>query len=97
MAVRARVKIIEVKSFEEVEKKVNDFLAFSEDIEHVARIVYQLEYNVVIVEYYVFAKEREGEREIILTEYDDDDYDVPITISTNPYLNWWLRFFFPNL
>ena len=45
----------------------------------------------------MFAKEREGEREIILTEYDDDDYDVPITISTNPYLNWWLRFFFPNL
>lgn len=101
MPSRARIKILECKSFEEVEKKVNDFLAFNEDIEHVSRIEYKLEYNVVIVEYYVFGQEERGERkgneEIILTaaeEYYSDDF--PNTIIVNPFV-YWYKFFFPTL
>ena len=94
MSVRARIKILECKSFQEVEDKVNDFLAFNKDIEHVARINYQLEYNVVIVEYIVFGEEGEEEdndnnnnnkNEIVLAEYD----------LFNPYINW-MKFFFPT-
>lgn len=100
MTVRNRIKILECKSFEEVENKVNDFLAFDEDIEHVSRIEYKLEYNVVIVEYYVFGQEeKRGERkgkEIILTEeyYSDD---LPNTIIVNPFVYYWYKFFFPTL
>lgn len=97
MSVRARIKILECKSFQEVEDKVNDFLAFNKDIEHVARINYQLEYNVVIVEYIVFGEEEGGgegdnndnnnKNEIVLAEY----YDL-----FNPFTYWMKLLYFPS-
>lgn len=99
MPSRARIKILECKSFEEVERKVNDFLAFSEDIEHVTRIVYQLEYNVVIVEYYVVGGGG-GEREIIVTAASEEYYSNDVhaaDLVVNPFVYYWYKFFFPTL
>jgi hypothetical protein len=62
---RARIKILECKSFEEVEDKVNEFFASTKEIDYISRIVYQLEYNVVIIEYYCVCGGVGG--------YDDDD------------------------
>lgn len=99
MGVNARIKILECKNFEEVENKVNDFLAFDKEIEHVARINYQLEYNVVIVEYVVFGseEERRERNEIIMRavaeEVAEEEYNVAVA-NNNPF-TYWLKFFFP--
>lgn len=53
MPVSNRIKIIQVSSLEEVESKVNDFLAFDEHIAQLVHIDYRLESNFVIIEYYV--------------------------------------------
>jgi hypothetical protein len=56
-AVYNRIKILRVNNFEEVENKVNDFLENDCEIAHLVKIDYRLEYNVVIVEYYVFNRD----------------------------------------
>jgi alpha-D-ribose 1-methylphosphonate 5-phosphate C-P lyase len=53
MSVYNRIKILKVNSLEEVETKVNDFLAFDEHIAQLVHIDYMLESNFVIIEYYV--------------------------------------------
>jgi hypothetical protein len=100
MSVKARIKILECKSFQEVENKVNDFLAFTKEIEYISRIVYQLEYNVVIIEYYcVCGSDYDNDSEIatttnqMLKHLSLADYYSLYTYIMNPFNGIWMRMF----
>lgn len=82
MPVPSRIKIIQVNNLEEVETKVNEFLAFDNNIAHLVNIDYRLESNFVIIEYFVMMQ-REKEQE------EKRDYNSPIT--------YWWEFCFPFL
>jgi hypothetical protein len=84
MPVPSRIKIIQVNNLEEVESKVNDFLAFDKNIAHLVNIDYRLESNFVIIEYFVRSKQIEEEK--------NRDYNI------SPITYWWeLCFpFLPN-
>jgi hypothetical protein len=83
MPVPSRIKIIQVNNLEEVESKVNDFLAFDKNIAHLVNIDYRLESNFVIIEYFVRSNQEEEKNR---------DYNI------SPITYWWeLCFpFLPN-
>jgi hypothetical protein len=62
MPVSNRIKILKVNSLEEVESKVNDFLAFDEYIAQLVHIDYMLESNFVIIEYYIVMNDRDNNK-----------------------------------
>lgn len=86
MSVRNRIKILNCRNFEEVENKVNDFLAFDENIAALAGIDYRLEYNVVIIEYYVIDHQNDH----------DDKMDLGHSSYgySSPFTNW-MKLCFP--
>ena len=61
MPVSNRIKILKCKSFEEAENKVNDFLAFDENITQLVQIDYRLEFNVVIIDYVINGEDKDDE------------------------------------
>ena len=87
MPVQNRVKIIECKSFEEVENKVNDFLAFDDKIVALARIDYRLEFNVVIIEYYVIDATTTKDNDKMALGHSSYVYSSPFTC--------WMKLCFP--
>jgi hypothetical protein len=101
---RARIKILECKSFEEVEDKVNEFFASTKEIDYISRIVYQLEYNVVIIEYYCVCG-GVGEEDDYYDHYLETttnkmlkhlslaDYYSLYTYIMNPFNGIWMRMF----
>ena len=103
MPVSNRIKILECKSITEVENKVNDFLAFDEDIVQLVAIDYRLEFNIVIIEYVVLDDETNNKiRMIIKDEIKDglDDYSSVSSLydynySGNPFVTSWLKLCFP--
>jgi hypothetical protein len=89
LPVSNRIKIIKVNSLEEVEIKVNDFLAFNEHIAQLVHIDYMLESNFVIIEYYVM-HDQNGNRDNKMV-MGSGDYNY---MYTSPF-NVWLRLCFP--
>ena len=90
MSVRNRIKILNCRNFEEVENKVNDFLSFDENIAALAGIDYRLEYNVVIIEYYVIDHQHHQK------DNDDNKMDLEdYSYATNPFTCWMRLCFFP--
>lgn len=87
MPVSSRIKIIQVNSLDEVESKVNDFLAFDKNIAHLVNIDYRLESGFVIIEYFVMPQQQQREEE------KNRDYN-----NVSPITYWWeLCFpFLPN-
>lgn len=53
MCVKNRIKVLSVRDFEDAERQVNRFLETSQDIGQLVAIDYRLEFNKVILEYYV--------------------------------------------
>lgn len=96
MPVPSRIKIIQVNSLDEVESKVNDFLAFDKNIVHLVNIDYRLESGFVIIEYFVMMQKEEKD--------DNNNNNMwgccwgDNTYSVNPITYWWdLCFpFLPN-
>jgi hypothetical protein len=86
MPVQNRIKIIKCDSYEDVENKVNDFLAFDKDIAHLIHIDYRLEFNFVIIEYYVVI---ENDRE----EYNNNKKS---SLDDLMFSGWW-KLYFPFL
>jgi hypothetical protein len=79
MPVQSRIKIIQVNNLEEVETKVNDFLAFDNNIAHLVNIDYRLESNFVIIEYFVMPQQQQKEE----TE------DNILFCNSSPLTYWW--------
>lgn len=104
MPVSSRIKILKCSSFEEVEQKVNDFLAFDEHIIHLAGIDYRLEFNVVIIEYDVMPPDSNinknkiiGSGPIVVTE-EEEDYSSSsrsILDFSGSMFSGWLKLYFP--
>jgi hypothetical protein len=89
MPVHNRIKIIPVSSLEEVENKVNDFLAFDEHIAELVHIDYRLESNFVIIEYYVVnGGEEERDNRDSNNKLGWGDYSYDCTFM-NPWLKLW--------
>lgn len=75
MPVSSRIKIIKCDSIQEVEDKVNDFLAFDKNIVQLVNIEYRLEFNFVIIEYYIMddiLKKQVKEQKELEQKYDTD-------------------------
>jgi hypothetical protein len=87
-----RIKILKVNSFEEAENKVNDFLAFDKDIAYLNHIDYRLEFNFVIIEYYVMIEEQENKN-------NNNNNNRPLSVMDISYaytpFNEWLKLYFP--
>jgi hypothetical protein len=81
-----RIKIIKCDSYEDVENKVNDFLAFDKDIAHLIHIDYRLEFNFVIIEYYVMIEDNNNNREQNNKKSSLDDL---------MFINGWWKLYFP--
>ena len=95
MPVQTRIKILEVNNFEEVENKVNDFLAFDENIAQLIGIDYRLEYKIVIIQYYAIARyDNDGSRIVNRSEDRQQGWGDYNYGCSGP-LTWWLRFCFP--
>lgn len=99
MPVSSRIKILECKSIEEVENKVNDFLAFDENIYQLIGIDYRLEFNIVIIEYNVMDDETNNRIRMMVKE-ELDDYSALSSYSydssnSNPFITLWLKLCFP--
>jgi hypothetical protein len=96
MPVSNRIKILKVNSLEEVETKVNDFLAFNEYIAQLVHIDYMLESNFVIIEYYVMHDQNDNNRDNnnnkMVMSMGSGDYSYAYT--TNPFTSW-LKLCFP--
>ena len=75
MPVSNRIKILKCNSFEEAESKVNDFLAFDQNITQLVQIDYRLEFNVVIIDYVINGEE--------------DKYDEDSSYGNTPLIWWW--------
>jgi hypothetical protein len=84
MPVQSRIKIIQVSSLEEVESKVNDFLAFDEHIQQLVHIDYRLESNFVIIEYYVMNPDRR-----------DNNNKKSSSLDDLMFINGWWKLYFP--
>jgi hypothetical protein len=85
MPVNNRIKILKCSSLDDAENQVNDFLAFDEKIAQLLRIEFQLEYNIVIIEYSLF-NDINGDDDELST---GGGYHYTTTRSfTNPYLDW---------
>lgn len=97
MSVRNRIKILECKSYQEVENKVNDFLAFNEDIAQLIAIDYRLEYNIVIIEYYVFAADGDNNNKNFNNEMFSSIYDLGVMSYTDTIKCWMKLCSFPPL
>jgi len=100
MPVSSRIKILKCSSFEEVEQKVNDFLAFDEHIIHLAGIDYRLEFNVVIIEYDVMPPannindNNKVSSQIVIEE--EEEYDSRRSmLDVGNMFNGWLKLYFP--
>ena len=89
MPVPSRIKIIQVNNLDEVEKKVNEFLAFDDNIVHLVNIDYRLESNFVIIEYFVMPPSQQQQQK----EEKDDNI---LLCSSNPLI-WWWELCFPIL
>jgi hypothetical protein len=85
MPVSNRIKIIKCDSYEDVENKVNDFLAFDKDIIHLIHIDYRLEFNFVIIEYYVVS-ERDNNNDSRLEMSYSNIFNDPWMKLWNPFL-----------
>ena len=82
MPVSNRIKIIKCSSFEEAENKVNDFLAFDQNITQLVQIDYRLEFNVVIIDYVINGEEDDyGDNKMSLG---DLSYEY-----SSPLISWW--------
>ena len=81
MSVKNRIKILEVQDYEEVEKKVNDFLSTDNDIAQLVNIDYKLEYKMVIIEYWVFDDSNNNNNNNLKIDYN-------YTNITNPFDSW---------
>ena len=72
--VKNRIKIIDAVDFHDAETKVNRFLETDPNIAQLVTIDYRLEYNKVILEYYVFGSGPDANNNIMdsrpLTYYD---------------------------
>jgi hypothetical protein len=90
MPVSNRIKILKCCSFEEVENKVNDFLAFDEHIEQLVGIDYRLEFNVVIIEYYVMSDRNDKNDNKMMMGSGDYSY-----MYNSPFTGW-LKLYFPS-
>ncbi len=91
MPVQSRIKIIQVNSLDEVETKVNDFLAFDKNIAHLVNIDYRLESGFVIIEYFVMQKEEEKDNK----KWGWGDNNI---YSVSPLTVWWdICFPFPRM
>jgi hypothetical protein len=94
MPVSNRIKIIQVNSLEEVENKVNDFLAFDEHIAQLVNINYVLESNFVIVEYYVMSDDNNNnnnknrDNKIVMGS---GDYSYYAYTPMNPWFKLWMN------
>ena len=88
MPVSSRIKILKCSSFEEVELKVNDFLAFDEHIIHLAGIDYRLEFNVVIIEYDVMSDRGDND------DRNDSRLDYSRSYAYTAY-NGWMKLWDP--
>lgn len=88
MPVSNRIKIIKCASFEEAENKVNDFLAFDENITQLVQIDYRLEFNVVIIDYVI-----NGEDDDHGGDHDSNNKmslgDLSYGYNTSPLISWW--------
>lgn len=93
MPVQNRIKILKCSSFEEVENKVNDFLAFDEHIGQLVGIDYRLEFNVVIIEYNVVMNGNNNNNKIIMGW---GDYSYNSSGNNSPLTKWW-KLYFPFL
>jgi len=91
MPVSSRIKILKCSSFEEVEQKVNDFLAFDEHIVHLAGIDYRLEFNVVIIEYDVMPDNIIDNKIVSGLE----DYNSRSLLDVGNMFNGWFKLYFP--
>lgn len=86
-----RIKILKCCSFEEVEEKVNDFLAFNEHIAQLVGIDYRLEFNVVIIEYYIMNGDNDN----------DNNRDNKMMVGSADYsyaytpFTEWLKLYLP--
>ena len=83
MPVSHRIKILKCCSFEEAEQKVNDFLAFDENIGHLVGIDYRLEFNIVIIEYIV--------------RMNNNNNNIKNNNNNNNLFTYWWEFYFPAL
>src|SRR5215211_2415209 len=100
MPVSSRIKILKCSSFEEVEQKVNDFLAFDEHIIHLAGIDYRLEFNVVIIEYDVMPDNINNNKNKMISssivEVEEEDYNNSRSVlDVGNMFNGWLKLYFP--
>jgi|SRR5215210_8634292 len=89
MSVRNRIKILEVQDYEEVEKKVNEFLSTDNDIAQLVNIDYKLEYKMVIIEYWVFDNGNNNDNN---TNNNLKIVDYSYTNFTNLFDNWWMKY-----
>lgn len=85
MPVQSRIKIIQVNNLEEVETKVNEFLAFDNNIAHLVNIDYRLESNFVIIEYFVMPPQQQQQKE----ESDNKMGWGDNIYSVSPLMVWW--------
>ena len=92
-----RVKILKCASFEEAESKVNDFLAFDQNITELVQIDYRLEFSVVIIDYVINNNNDidnddvvEGKK-IIMKSVDDNNNLVGDLsyVYSGPLITWW--------
>jgi hypothetical protein len=94
MPVSNRIKILKVNSLEEVESKVNDFLAFDEYIAQLVHIDYMLESNFVIIEYYVMMNQDRDNNNNNNNKMVMGSGDYSYAYTTNPFTSW-LKLCFP--
>lgn len=90
-----RVKILKCGSFEEAESKVNDFLAFDQNITELIQIDYRLEFSVVIIDYVI-------NNNVNVHVDDDEDNNNNKKIGWGDYnysysgpLTYWWKLCFP--
>jgi hypothetical protein len=91
MSVYNRIKILKVNSLEEVETKLNDFLAFNEHIAQLVHIDYMLESNFVIIEYYIMHDQNDNKVDNKMMNVGSGDYSYAYY---SPFTSW-LKLCFP--